>query len=152
MDTVKAAAQKLAVYRQAGDEESIARWQSELRANYKEIRLDRGFTREEVQTLLDVMALVLPTITIPISRIRIRYDANRSTFELWRKIGSYYEARYLQRENEVKQGRTAEWPSLIVEDCGDGDYYLKDGYHRFWALKNEGPPDCKVNVVIAPKR
>ncbi|MCY3774089.1 MAG: hypothetical protein OXG98_18940 [Gemmatimonadetes bacterium] len=152
MDSVKAAAGKLAAYQQAGDEESIARWQSELRASYREIRLDRGYTREEVQTQLDVMALVLPTITVPISCIRIRYGAERSTFELWRKIGSYYEARYVQRVNEVKQGRTAEWPALIVEDWGDGKYHLKDGYNRFWALKNEGPPDSKVNVVVAPER
>lgn len=151
-DQVKAAVKKLDDYQQAGAEESIARWQSELRAKYKEIRLDKGFTRDEVQNQLDIMALVLPTITVPISCIRMRYDTNRSTFELWRKIGSYYEARYLQRVNEVKQGSTTDWPSLVVEDCGDGCYFLKDGYNRFWALKNEGPPESKVNVVVASKR
>ena len=146
-DKVRAAAEKLARYQRTGDEESIARWQSDLRAKYKTTRLDRGFTRVEVQNLLDVLALVLPKFTVPVSRIRMR----RGTFEEWRQIGSYYEARYFQRVDEVKQGRTAEWPSLIVEDYGNGEYYLKDGYNRYWALKNEGNPESLVNVVVVCK-
>ena len=141
-DHIEVAQQKLAQYQLNGI--SIEPWRSWLRTTFKQM-MNREIksTGPERLNHLDVIAIALPSISIPITSIRMRCPP----FEWW--LAGNCEQTYRQRVNDVKQGRTAEWRPLVVEDNGDGIYNILDGHHRLWALMNEGLSDSMVKVVIA---
>ena len=141
MDHIHNAKQKLVEYQRDGL--PLAPWRSQLIAEFKRMwRREIKSSGKDRLNHLDIMALVLPTISIPLSCVRI----SCGPFEFW--LNGNCKHTYQQRVNEVNQGKTAVWAPFVVEELGCKEYRLWDGHHRYWALTNYGPSDSMVNVVV----
>lgn len=93
---IEVAKQKLAHYQRNG--KSLEPWRSWLRTTFS--RMMKGeikSTSDERLNHLDVMAIVLPSISIPITSIKLRCPP----FDWW--LAQNCEQTYRQRVNDVKQ-------------------------------------------------